>query len=102
MLPAIEPQVLDTCRRATNKGDTNTCNTRTLCIRTSRRVYSYPSGSARFVAYRGNCPRLAALNTDRFAEIDSGTVPCPAPSPESRTRAAEDIPPAVAEILSLF
>lgn len=101
-LPAIEPQVPDIYHPATNKGDRNTCNTRTIYIRTSRRAYSYPSGSARFVAYRGNCPRPVALNTDQFAEIVRRTVPCPAPSPGSRTYVAEDRLPTVAEILLLF
>lgn len=101
-LPAIELQVPDIYHPATNKGDRKTCNTRTLCIRTSHRAYSYPSGSARFVAYRGNCPHPAALNTDQFAEIVRRTVPCPAPSPGSRTHVAEDRLPTVAEILLLF
>lgn len=101
-LPAIKPQVLGIYRPTTSKGDTNTCNTRTVCIRTSRRAYSYLSGSARFVAYRGNCLRPAALNTDQFAEIVPRIVPCLAPSPGSRTYVAEDRLPTVAEILLPF
>lgn len=101
-LPAIKPQVPDTYHPATNKGDTNTCNTHTLYIRTSRRVYFYLSDSARFVAYQENCPRPVALNMDQFVEAVPRTVPCPAPNPGSRTHVAEDIPPTVAGILLLF
>lgn len=102
MLPAIEPQVPDTYRRATNKGDTNTCNKRTLRIHTSRRAFSYPSDSARSVAYRENCPRLAVLNMDQLIGIVAGTVPCPAPSPESHMYVVKDRLPAASEIPLFF
>lgn len=78
------------------------CSRRTSRTRTGRRVCSCPADFAKFASYPGSCPHPGALSTDRSSEIAPRTAPCPAPSRESRMRAAEDRLPAVPAIPSLF